>query len=183
MIPSLKTFAAIAFLSCCFCYCQSQSKDTIIKHTRESFQKINNDHTLKRLELDNEDFMPDEQSDGGISLTGYYKKDTIYKLSAWIGVSYGVRQYDYYLKNGKPFFIYETEKDFLGKKDGTLDDSKLNLAFEGRYYLDNGKVIDVKTKGKKRMDEKPTTASIIDLVADAKSYAKLMSVHIKKLGK
>ncbi len=183
MIRSITAFVPIIFLPCCFCYGQGQNKDTIIKHTRELFQKINNDPTLKKLELDNEDFMPDEQSDGGVSLTGYYKKDTIYKLSVWIGVSYCVRQYDYYLKNGKPFFIYETEKDFPGKKDGTLDYSKLNLAFEGRYYLNNGKVMDLKIKGKKRMDENPTTASIMGLAADAKSYAKLMSAHINKLDK
>jgi hypothetical protein len=183
MTRFLKPFAIITSLLCCFFYCRGQNKDTIIKHSRKLFQKINNDHTLKKLELDNEDFLPGGQPDGGTSLTGYYKKDTIYKLSVWIGLSYCVRQYDYYLKNGKPFFIYETEKDFPETKDGGLDNSKLNLAFEGRYYLDDGKAIDIKITGKKRMDEKTTTASIMALVADAKSYAKLMSVRVKKLGK
>jgi len=108
------------------------------------------------------------------------KKDTIYKMTVWIGISYCVRQYEYYLENGIPFFIYETERDFPENQDGTLNHEQLSLAFEGSYYLDKGKVIDIKLKGKKRMEEQPTAVSIQSLVTDGKSYARLLSSHLKK---
>jgi len=180
MIRFFKPFVFAVLLTFFISNCCGQARNIIIDTIRASFQKINRDQTLKKLELDNEDFLPDEQPDGGCSLTAYYKKDTIYKMTVWIGISYCVRQYEYYLENGIPFFIYETERDFPENQDGTLNHEQLSLAFEGRYYLDKGKVIDIKLKGKKRMEEQPTAVSIQSLVTDGKSYARLLSSHLKK---
>ena len=190
-----KTVIVPALIICCSLGCRTQArdtaetgdavqpKDTIIKHIRASFQKINGDLTLKKVELDNDEFISDttgEIPDNGCSLTGYYKKGTIYKMTAWIGISYCLRQYDYYLDNGRPFFIYETEKDFAHDSAGVLNHNKLVPAFEGRYYLDNGKVIDMKLKGKKLMDQSPSAKSVLGLAADSKDYLKLIAARLKK---
>jgi hypothetical protein len=180
MPGSTKTILAFTFMFFCISGCHTQTKEDQIRQIRISYLKINNDRSLKTIKLENEDFLPDEAPDGGCSLTGYYKNDTLYKMSAWIGISYCVRQYDFYLNNGKPVFIFETERDFPEKADGTLDYNTLKPAFEGRYYLDDEKVIDIKLKGEKRSDEKPTSAYVKGLVTEAASYKKLLYQHLKK---
>jgi hypothetical protein len=158
-----------------------QTKEAIISNIRESFQKINTDQGLKTVELEGEEFLPDEAPDGGCSLKGYFKGDTLCKMHVWVGISYCVRQYDYYLKNGMPFFIYETEQDYpVDTVKETMDHTKLTLVFEGRYYLDKRKVIDIKIKGRKRMDEAPSAASINELVSDVGPYSKLLQARWKK---
>jgi hypothetical protein len=174
----LLTFIVLTFTAVCVYASRAQTTQDTIKQIRSVVQKINSDQSFKTIKLENDDFLP--ETDGGNSLTAYYKKDTIYKMSVWAGLSYCIREYDYYFSEGKPIFIYEREEDFPETKSGSLDYNKVNLAFEGRYYLNAGKVIDIKLKGKKRMDERPTAISIQSLVADAASYEKLLYSHFKK---
>jgi len=180
MSGSTKTIIAITFLVFFASGCKGQTKEDEIRQIRISYLKINNDHSLKTIVLNNDDFLPDEAPDGGCSLTGYYKNDTLYKMSAWIGLSYCVRQYDYYVNNGRPVFVFETEKDFPANADGTLVYTKLTHSFEGRYYLNGQKVIDIKLKGEKRMDQKPTAAYVKGLLTEAVAYEKLLYKHLKK---
>jgi len=156
-----------------------QSKDAIIKDIKNSFQQINNDKSLKVVKLENEEFLQN-MTDGGGSLTGYFKNDTLCKISVWAGLSFGIRQYEYYLKNGRLFFIYEKEEDFAATSSGTLDYKKLDLAFEGRYYMNEGKVIDIKVKGQKRFGEKPIINSLNNIQSDIKTYTKLLKSRLKK---
>jgi len=162
-----------------------QQKDTTIKHIRQLFQRINSDHTLKTLELGEEAFPEMENEgaapDGGVSMTASYKKDTVYKIKIWIGVSYCVREYEYYFSDGKLFFIYETEKDFPGDGQGALNYEKLVLAFEGRYYINDGKIVDIKVTGKKRGGAKTTAATVQALMANADSYVKTVAARLKKM--
>jgi len=157
-----------------------QTKEDQIRQIRTLYSKINNDHSLKTIVLTNDDFLQDETPDGGCSLTGYYKNDTLYKMSVWIGLSYCIRQYDYYFDKGTPFFVFETEKDFPANTDGTLGYTKLNPGFEGRYYLNGQKVIAIKLKSKKRMDENPTMAYVQTLVTGVTAYKKQLYQHLKK---
>lgn len=180
MPGSTKIIIAFSFIIFFASGCRRQTKEDEIRQIRIFYLKINSDHSLKTIVLTNDDFLPDETLDGGCSLTGYYKNDTLYKMSAWIGISYCVRQYDYYLHTGKPVFIFETEKDFPANADGTLVYTKLNPGFEGRYYLYGQKVIDIKHKGVKRMDPKPTAAYVNWLVTEAATYEKLLYQHLKK---
>jgi hypothetical protein len=41
----------------------------------------------------------------------------------------------------------------------------------------------MKIKGKKRMKERPTAASVENMVAESKSYTALLSGHLKKFAK
>jgi LEA14-like dessication related protein len=56
--------------------CHGQTKNSMINQIKESFVQINNDKTLKTIKLDNEDFT-DQATDGGSSLTGFVRGDTI----------------------------------------------------------------------------------------------------------
>ncbi|MEO6980997.1 MAG: hypothetical protein ABI113_21555 [Mucilaginibacter sp.] len=170
----------IISIACCCPLLYGQTKDVAIKSIRETVRKINIDKTLKTVKLENEQ-ITDQMPDGGCSLTGYIKGSTICKMDFWAGFSNCIRQYSLYLNNkGEPVFIYETERDFPKNKQGGLDYNKTVPAFEGRYYLQNGKTIDVKLKGKKRMGENPLAKDISDLLSNVESYKKLLSGQIKR---
>jgi hypothetical protein len=160
--------------------CRGQSKKAIIENIKSDVQIINQNKELKKIKLDNEDFLK-EMPDNGCSLTGFFKSDIIYKMDVWIGLSYCIREYHYYFKDNQPMFIYETEDDFpYNKNTGVLSTDKVNRAFEGRYYLNNGKVMDTKLKGNKRMDSVPPAQYVDSLLVDVKSYTKLLKSHLGK---
>ena len=115
-------------------------------------KKINRDTSLDKLSLSNEEFMP-QMTDGGGELTGYFKNGAIQKISREIGLSYGIETYDYYFSNGKLVFIYETLKGFVyNEKGDSVDHSKTELNFIGRYYFKNDKLIDSETTGHNRFE-------------------------------
>jgi hypothetical protein len=157
----------------------AQSKEDKIKAIRQTFEQTNKDHTLTNVTLDAEDFLSEAPDNGG-KLTGYFKRDSLCKLSVEIGVSYAIRRYDYYYSHGRPVFIYETEESFARDSAGNMNYHKKALNFEGRYYLDNGAVIDIKPKGKKLMEDKVDPAYIHELVTDADTYSRLLYKQHKK---
>ena len=64
--------------------------------------------------------------------------------------------------------------------DSTLNYNKLNPAFEGRYYLKAGKVIEQKTKGRKCFNY-PEKENVGALIEDSKSYViQLKKARLKK---
>jgi hypothetical protein len=149
-----------------------QTRTDKIKSIRQWVQYINRDSHYKTLTLTNEEFI-EETTDGGSELTGYFKGDTICKINEWIGLSYGIIQTEYYFKNRKLIFVYETEKHFpVIDSTQQIDNTKSELAFEGRYYFDNEKTIQVLTKGKRRWESKHDIPS--DLLADSKRYSTLL---------
>jgi hypothetical protein len=175
-----KSLLSIIILLISVSVCCGQSKVTSIENIRTSVQIINQNKTLKKVKLENGDFLK-EMPDNGCSLTGFFKSDTILKMDVWIGLSYCIKEYHYYFKDKQPIFIYETEDDFpYDKNTGLLNTDKVNRAFEGRYYLNAGKVMDTKTKGKKRMDSGPSAQYVDSLLADAKSDTKFLKSHLGK---
>jgi len=155
-----------------------QSKEAKIKDIRSLFQKINSDNTLKVIKLENED-IPGPALDNGQSLTAFYKGNTIYKIQAWVGLSYAIREYEFYLKDSQVFFVYEKESDFPSNEaKATLDHSKTVVAFEARYYLYQNKIIDVKSKGKKRF-EGTSVMSAKDLLTIANNYLAIIKSRLK----
>jgi hypothetical protein len=157
-----------------------QTKDSVIRQIRATYQRINSDGSLKVIKLENEEFFGENMPDGGGSLTGYYKGDTVCKMTVWVGLSYCVRQYEYYFSKGLPIFIYETEDDFpVNNRTGEMDQRRLQRGFEGRYYLDRGKVVDIKIKGQKRLQENPSVGYVDSLILEGKSYVKLLLAYRK----
>lgn len=155
----------------------AQTKDSLIKNIRQVYNSINSDKSLKIVKLEDEEEFLGNITDGGGSLTGYFKGNEILKIHIWIGLSYGVSQFEYYFDNGKLFFVYEKEEDFARKGDNaSLDYTKLNWAFEGRYYIDQTKGIEQKIIGKRLMDA--SEFDIKETLKDLMSYKKLLNSHL-----
>ena len=118
--------------------------------------------------LTNEQFLG-HMTEGGGELTGYFKTGQIKKIVERIGLSYCVRTFEYYFWDGQLIFVYAKEEDFpYIDSTGTLDYTKLELAFEGRYYFDNGKIIETKMTGQKRVADDKETDIEKELLATAK---------------
>lgn len=120
-----------------------QSTEQLISNIRTEFKRINSSEELDQIRLSNEEFM-EHMTDGGGSLTGYFENGNLVKIVEWIGLSFGNREIEYYLKNDSLFFAFEVESRFADKEGGLLaefDYSKLVTAFEGRYYFNNTELI------------------------------------------
>ena len=152
----------------------SQKQTETISRIRKEFTRINQDSTLKVTTLDAEEFL-ENTPDGGAELKGFYKNGKLVKLVEWIGLSYGNRIREFYLKDEVLFFVYEIFYSFIRTEDG-LDPSKTVKSFEGRYYISANKLIAKKQTGKIKVDQSVPTAST--LIADAEEYRKKLStVH------
>ena len=151
-----------------------QTKEEKIKSVREKFQIINSDTTYQTKTLTNEQFL-EQMTDGGGELTGYFKNGQIKKIIELVGVSYCVRTFEYYFWDGELIFVYEKEEDFpYIDSIGALDFSKLELAFEGRYYFDSGVIIEVKTTGQKRIPDDDGIDTGKKFLATAKENIQLL---------
>jgi hypothetical protein len=82
---------------------------------------------------------------------------------------------EYYFKNGKLIFAYETEKDFPRDSLG-IKLEKLDLVFEGRFYFDNNKLIHKIEKGKRLFQEDTSPQDLLD---EAAEFSKLLKARRK----
>lgn len=134
----------------------AQTKSGIIAAIKKEFQAINADRTLSKKVLSGEEFM-ENMTDGGGELTGFYKKDSLVKIIEWIGLSYGNRTREFYLKDNSLFFVYEEFQSFvINDSTGEMDHSKVKTTFEGRYYFNNTKLIEQKITGKRTFGDAAT---------------------------
>jgi hypothetical protein len=128
-----------------------QTKENKIKDIRNKFQTINSDTGYSTKTLINEQFL-ENMPDGGSELTGYFKNGQIKKIFEQIGISYCIRTFEYYFWDERLIFVYEKEEDFpFDEATGSLDFTKTELSFEGRYYFDSGKLFETKVTGQKRI--------------------------------
>ncbi|HVY75345.1 MAG TPA: hypothetical protein VG890_10970 [Puia sp.] len=146
----------------------AQTQPVDLSHIKSVFNKINSNTRLTKVTLENEEFS-DQTPDGGASLTGYFDKNSLVKISFWIGLSYGIRQTDFYFDNDSLVFCYVTERHFKTGQT-TIDYTKTELAFEGRYYYNNSHLLLKKTagtgfQGKDNEDE---------IIPDSRQYFKLL---------
>ncbi|NML39498.1 hypothetical protein HHL17_20015 [Chitinophaga sp. G-6-1-13] len=120
---------------------------------RQAVQQINRDSALKQVTLTNEEWM-EQMTDGGGSLTGYYKNKQLVKAVRWIGYSSGVEVVEFYFKNNELIFVYEQYDIFYyDEKKGVLRTDSLERNFEGRYYFSGKKMIDQTTLGHNRFED------------------------------
>jgi hypothetical protein len=146
----------------------AQTKDEKVTNIQDKFRTINSETGYLVKRLTNEQFL-ERMTDGGGELTGYFRNGQVKKIIERIGFSSCVRTFEYYLWDGQLIFVYEKEEDFpyVGST-GTLDYTKLELVFEGRYYFDDGKAIETKMTGQKRIANDKDTDIEKELVARAK---------------
>jgi len=129
----------------------AQTKDEQIKLIRKKFEIVNRDTTLRKVTLENEEFLTN-MTDGGGELTGFYKNKEIKKIYEWIGLSNGISIKEFYFDSGQLIFVYEKFDSFVfDDKKNEFDLSKTKTVFEGRYYFSNKKLFSESTKGDKSL--------------------------------
>lgn len=129
----------------------SSSSEDKIRDIRTVFLQIDKDSGMNHLTLGAEEFLGDEVPDHGASLEGFFKGDTLCKMSTWIGLSYAVMKEHYYFSHGQLVFVYETEDDYSRNPDGSLNRKNPTRAFDARYYFDKDNVLQQLTSGKRKM--------------------------------
>ena len=146
-----------------------------IKSIQKLVEIINNDtgYTIKALSNDYFIDKKNESTDGGQELKGYYKGKKLKKIIYSVGISVCMRTYEYYLSDSNLIFVFEKEFDYPEIKDSSgeyvLDYSKTVPAFEGRYYFNNGKIIQFKNKGHERLsDDRKTKENMF--LGDVKNF-------------
>ena len=145
-----------------------QAPNTEIARIRKVFSEVNSDTRLKKVVLDAEDFLQ-ETPDGGASLTGYFSKTSLVKITSWIGLSYGIQQIDFYFDGKGLIFCYVSERHFKLTDAGT-DLRRTNLVFEGRYYFKNDKLLQTKRNGSGFWDKE----SEAGIIPNSKEYYKIL---------
>jgi hypothetical protein len=133
------------FFTCVVIPVMAQTKDESIGLIRKIFRQTNAEKNLTAIKIENEE-LTGEVPDGGVSITGYFKDQSLLKISLWTGLSYGIQETEYYFTNDTLIFAHVTEKHFRVNAD-KVDYSKVDLKFEGRYYYKNNELIDKITKG------------------------------------
>ena len=126
-------------------------KRKMVEEIRKRFQQINSEEGLQQVKMEDAEEILGHATDGGATLTGYFKKDTLKKIIEWVGLSNRVIQTEYYLDNGRLLFVYSTEKQYAYNDSlQTLDYAKLVPSFQGRYYFNNENLIDALLSPKRR---------------------------------
>lgn len=122
----------------------------LVQNIQEKIQSIDFEKNYDIKVLNNEKFV-DHMTDGGGQLTGYFKDGKLVKVVERLGLSYGVITYEYYFSNEELLLVKEREEYFPDTENaGTLDYTKLELAFRGEYYFNGGKLIASHIEGQKR---------------------------------
>jgi hypothetical protein len=129
----------------------AQTKEEQIKSIRKKFEIINRDTTLRKIALENEEFLTN-MTDGGGELTGFYKNKEVKKIYEWIGLSNGISTKEFYFDKEQLIFVYEKFDSFVfDDKKNESDLTKTKTIFEGRYYFNNEKLFSKSTKGNKAL--------------------------------
>jgi hypothetical protein len=150
----------------------SQNVDNKKKHIKRIFKEINSSPNLKKVELNAEEFL-EHSPDGGASLIGYFKGDTLVKITEWIGLSFGNKQFEYYFNSQSLAFVYVEEKHFKYSDSlRALDYSKLEKVYEGRFYFDKEKLISHEAKGIGKWENKDELGQ--SLIDTADKYLQLL---------
>ena len=139
---------------------QATDKIAAIRKTAEA---INNTRGYKIKVYNFDD--TEEVADNGQELKGYYQNGHLKKIVYSVGLSNCMKTFEYYFSDAGLIFVFEKEDDYPEKKDHSgLDFTKLVPAFEGRYYIAKGKVIQSKLKG----HEQSTAANTADMLSTLK---------------
>ena len=168
-IPLILSFLLIVNFS------SAQTNEQIVV-IHNAVQLINSEKTYDIRNITNEYFVDvkNEAADNGQELTGYYKSGKLKKIAYKLGLSNCMKTYEYYFSDSGLIFMFEKESDFPAKSDGSgLDNTKLVPGYEGRFYFENGKLIQTVIKGKERSEEpdkEKFTTQLKTLLEDLKRH-------------
>ena len=147
------TFILTSILTLFFFYAPGQEKSKFLNDIRKEFKSINNDSSLIKVVLNNEEFL-DHATDGGGQLTGFYQGGQLRKIVRWTGLSNGNEITEFYFSNNKLIFVYEQFNAFIyDQEKEILRSDTTERTFEGRYYFKDKKLIDQITTGHNRFED------------------------------
>ena len=142
-----------------------------IAAVRKKVEAINIEKSYQIKKLDNDYFVnvKNESTDGGQELSGYYKNGKLKKIVYRVGLSYGMKTFEYFFSNDELIFVFEKQDQFAEKKDQSdqvtgLDYTKLESVYTGRFYFKNSKLFSIKQTGKeifRKMDKNSKEAEIL----------------------
>jgi hypothetical protein len=151
-----------------------ENKTYALSKIKKLYQQINGYKNYKTVTIENSEEFIGETTDNGGSLKGYYKGDSLKKIIEWVGLSNRVVQNEYYFNKGELVFVYSTEKKYrFNESTQSFDYSKLDNAFNGRYYFDKEKLIDTIFSDKEHNETKQQDA--LALLTSSKNYLKLLN--------
>lgn len=120
-----------------------------------SKEKIDNDTSLRKLTLSNEEFM--EHVDHGGELIGFYKDSVIVKVSVILYYSHGVERVNYYLEEKRVVSLSFMDETFdmypYNEETNEFDYSKTERNFHGQYLFKDNKLIDQISTGHNRLED------------------------------
>lgn len=109
---------------------QDPRKEAKIAEIRQTFQRINKERNYQLIKVENAEEILGHATDGGASITGYYKENVLQKMTEWVGLSGGVIQNEYYFDKGSLVFVYSTEQRYpYNDSLEALDKTKLVPSF------------------------------------------------------
>lgn len=124
------------------------------KNIKAKVELIDNEKDYQIKKLDSEKVNGEQITDGGGQLIGYFKDGNISKIEEHLGLSHGVKTYQYYFVDDELILVEEKDEGFSDPLNtGTLDYTKLELVFKGQYYFKKGKLFNTETIGVKRFPQ------------------------------
>lgn len=143
---------------------------------QELIAKIESDtpnYTIKTLE--NEEFM-DHATDGGGSLTGYFKSGELRKIVSWAGLSSCYTINTFYLEKQSLIAVVGLEMDYNYDHATTaIDYSSSSKAYDFAFYFDNDQLVGSEFAGRPRCSKKLSDADAGTFLEECKSYVFLFS--------
>jgi hypothetical protein len=155
-----------------------ENKSYVLFKIKEAYQQTNDYKKYKIITIDDAEEFLGHGTDNGGTLTGYFKGDSLKKIIEWVGLSNKVIQNEYYLDNDRLIFVYSTESRYrFNDSSQSFDFSKLDNVFKGRYYFNNGKLIDTIFDDKEYAATKKQDAA--GFLTSSKDYLKLLKTKRK----
>jgi len=132
-----------------------QNEDIVIESIQKKVKSIDDEKDYQVKTLDNEWFVARNiVRDNGVIIDGYVKDGQISKITEKIGLSYGVRIYEYYLVDKKLIYVNEKEDYYPYDNDSsTFNYAKLESGFEAHHYFHENKLVQTKISGEKKFPE------------------------------
>ena len=94
------------------------------------------------------------KSDRGATLTGYYEKDSLVRMVAWIGFASGDIRREFFYWQNNLIVVKETHR--LYNPQTSTDIDSIKPSYNARYVFTNGKLTDIKQKGSFSFTDMPS---------------------------
>ncbi|NSL88247.1 hypothetical protein [Chitinophaga solisilvae] len=151
----------------------SHAQAKVIAAIRREVGRISRDTAVIRVTVSNEEVTP-PVTEGGVKITGFYKKNKIVKINRWTGMYHGNESFDYYFKDNQLIYVHELYWAFPPDSTGKgLNYRRADRAFEGMYYFQAGKIYDYITTGHNRFENDELDPGLI-LLEEAGECVRLL---------